>query len=317
MNPSVTIVTPALAAANNGNWQTARRWAGFLAPHYEVRLAPGWNGEPTDLLIALHARRSGEAVEAYAAAWPQRPIALVLTGTDVYRDVHRDRLAAHALALATRIVVLQSEAVFELEPWLQSKTTVIHQSAPFEARLRPRRDAFEVVSIGHLRAEKDPLTLIRAAQLLPADSALRIVHVGRALDPALGEAARSARARHYEWIGELPHHACRALIRRARALVITSRIEGGANVIAEAVMSDVRVLASRISGNIGMLGDDYEGYFPAGDAQALAELLSRVECDRAFRLHLKDQCRVRRALFAPERELDAVLALAAALLNQK
>lgn len=317
MKPTILIVTPALAGANNGNWQTARRWAGFLESRYHIDIADHWHGLAADMLIALHARRSGEAVEAWAAAHPRRPIALVLTGTDAYRDIHRDPVAIAALGSATRIVTLQPQAVFEVDPSIRDKVEVIFQSAPFEARLQPRGDGFEVVAIGHLRHEKDPLTLVQAARLLPKDSALRIVQVGRALDAGLEQAAREARSRRYEWIGELPHHACRKLLRRARALVVTSRIEGGANVIVESVMSDVRVVASRISGNIGMLGEDYDGYFTPGDAQALADLLLRVERDRRFRLHLKEQCRARRPLFEPEREREAVLALVARLLEHR
>ncbi len=317
MKPSVLIVTPALEAANNGNWQTARRWAGILRARYDVRLSEGWYGAAPDVLIALHARRSAEAIESFVAAYPDRPVVLVLTGTDVYRDIHRDPSAAQSLRAARRIVVLQPQAKFEIEPWLRDKIEVIYQSAQYEARHEPRRDAFEIVSVGHLRNEKDPLTLMRAARLLPDASSIRVVQVGRALDPALETAAQAARSLHYTWIGELTHHASRELIRRARALVVSSRIEGGANVIVEAVMSDVRVLASRISGNLGMLGHDYEGYFAPGDPRALADLMLRVEHDREFRLRLKQQCHARRPLFAPEREHDAVLQLIDSVMSKR
>ena len=43
---SVVIVTPALADANNGNWQTARRWARMLASAYRVQLLPRVPGPP-------------------------------------------------------------------------------------------------------------------------------------------------------------------------------------------------------------------------------------------------------------------------------
>ena len=309
MKPSVLIVSPGLEHANNGNWQTARRWAGILAPHYEVEISDGWYGSAPDLLIALHAHRSAEAIESFTAAYPGRPVVVVLTGTDVYRDIHRHPTAAHVLTLAQRLVVLQPQAKFEIDPWLRHKVEVIYQSAAFEARHEPRRDAFEIVCVGHLRREKDPITLMQAAHRLPPTSMIRIVQIGRALDAEFERAAESAHGLHYTWIGELSHHATRELIRRARALVTTSRIEGGANVIVEAVMSDVRVLASHISGNLGMLGQDYDGYFSPGDPDDLARLLLRTERDHAFRRHLKAQCHARRPLFEPERERDAVLHL--------
>jgi hypothetical protein len=57
--PQVTIVTPYGAQANNGNWQTASRWARMLRGPYRVRITTAWRAADTapDLLIALHARR--------------------------------------------------------------------------------------------------------------------------------------------------------------------------------------------------------------------------------------------------------------------
>ena len=88
--PSILIVSPALAEANNGNWHTASRWARMLRNHCRIGIAPRWNGEPYDLLIALHARRSAPSIEAWSAAHPTRPLVVVLTGTDLYRDIRVD-----------------------------------------------------------------------------------------------------------------------------------------------------------------------------------------------------------------------------------
>jgi len=59
-------------------------------------------------------------------------------------------------------------------------------------------------------------------------------------------------------------------------------MEGGANVVSEALADRVPVLASRIPGNVGLLGPDYPGYFPVGDTRALAELLNRAKTDGSF-----------------------------------
>jgi glycosyltransferase involved in cell wall biosynthesis len=98
-------------------------------------------------------------------------------------------------------------------------------------------------------------------------------------------------------------------------MVIASRMEGGANVIIEAVTCGVPVLASDISGNRGMLGEDYAGYFPVGDVQALAHLVERSATDRDFDALLRRQCAARAALFAPQAEQAALLDLLASLLT--
>jgi glycosyltransferase involved in cell wall biosynthesis len=161
--------------------------------------------------------------------------------------------------------------------------------------------------IGHLRDEKDPLTFMRAAALVTSPG-LRLLHVGGALDPALGDAARRAQVENprYRWLGALPHMPARRLLARCGAMAICSRMEGGANVIIEAVMSGVPVLASDVGGNRGMLGEDYAGYFPLGDAAALARKIDRIAMDDRFRTKLLRQCAARRRLFAPERERAAL-----------
>ena len=164
--------------------------------------------------------------------------------------------------------------------------------------------------IGHLREEKDPLTFMRASRLVTAPG-VRLLHVGGALDPALGQAAREAQLveQRYRWLGALPHLAARRLLRGCRAMAICSRMEGGANVIIEAITSGVPVLASSVDGNRGMLGDDYAGLFPLGDAAALAQLVDRVAVDERFRQKLLRQCSARRPLFSPARERAALLDL--------
>lgn len=310
--PHVLIISPALAKANNGNWQTAQRWSHFLREHYRVSVALDWNGKPPNLLIALHARRSAKALADFTAAWPARPSLLVLTGTDLYRDIRNDADAQRSLQLATRLIVLQEAGLQELDQASRRKACVIHQSAatlkPFERSQHARH--FEVVMIGHLREEKDPATFMRAAGLLHSEK-IRMTHIGGALDPALGALADTTQQAHpcYRWLGNLPHGTTRQRLKRSDLMVIASRMEGGANVIIEALTSGVPVLASDISGNRGMLGADYAGYFPLGDVQALAELIERACAEPSFYARLQSQCAAHAPLFAPEREQAAVLEL--------
>jgi putative glycosyltransferase (TIGR04348 family) len=316
----VVIVSPASARENNGNWQTARRWAHFLRAHYDVTIVHQWTPAlPTpELLIALHARRSAASLAAWTQAEPARPSVLVLTGTDLYRDIATDTDAQASLRHASALVLLQDAGLALLPAALRAKARVIYQSAPaLSPHQHPaRRRIRQITMVGHLRDEKDPLTFIRAAALVDNPRA-RMVHIGGALDPALGAAAAAAASANprYRWLGNLAHGATRQRLRRSHAMVIASRIEGGANVIIEAVTSAVPVLASDISGNRGMLGDDYEGYFAPGDAHALARLIGRSIDDSAFYQRLGRQCAARAALFAPAAEQAALLRLVDNLLD--
>jgi putative glycosyltransferase (TIGR04348 family) len=316
--PRIAIISPALANANNGNWQTARRWQKFLQPRYGATIALEWDHEPVDLLIALHARRSASSIAAFKEKHPSTPAIVVLTGTDLYRDLAIDTNAQCSLQYATKLVVLQQDGLNALDPAFRTKTSVIHQSA---RSLKPAiRHAstrhFKVIMIGHLRDEKDPATFMRAAALA-TDDAVQFIHVGGASDPALGaqaEATQRAYA-HYRWLGNLPHPRTRQLLKGSDLMVIASKMEGGANVIIEAVTSGVPVLASDVSGNRGMLGGDYAGYFPVGDYEALARRIGRARSDASFHALLRAQCDARAPLFAPEREKAAMLNLVDNALN--
>jgi len=315
--PQIVIISPALAKANNGNWQTARRWAHFLRQHYRVRIATEWDGKHVDAMIALHARRSAASIAAFAAARPGAPLVVVLTGTDLYRDIRTDVNAQRSLQLATQLVVLQASGRLELAADLRAKTQVIYQStATLKAVAPATRRYLTITMIGHLRDEKDPATFMRAASLVQSPQA-RLIHIGAALEPALGRLAEQTGQQEvrYRWLGSLPHAATRQRLKRSHLMVISSRMEGGANVIIEAITSGVAVLASDISGNRGMLGDDYAGYFPPGDSRALARLIDQSIADPIFYALLQKQCAARAPLFAPEREKAALLQLMDNLLH--
>ncbi|MEZ5659276.1 MAG: selenoneine biosynthesis selenosugar synthase SenB [Burkholderiaceae bacterium] len=313
--PTVLIVTPALAAANNGNWRTAARWQRFLRPMAHVSCALDYQGQACDLMIALHARRSADSIARFAASG--RPLILVLTGTDLYRDIDDDASAQRSLTLADRIVVLQACGPRRLPVALRERCLVIEQSAPALARLPARRRSFDMALVGHVRAEKDPMTAVRALSRLARHPGLRLRHVGRVDDPALGPAIRAA-ADHdprIELLGQMTHGRTRRLIRGSRVLLLPSVMEGGANVLIEAVTSAVPVLASAIDGSIGLLGADYPGLFPVGDDAALAGLIERCLDEQGFLARLTDACQRRAPLFAPEREAHAVRDMVSGLLR--
>ena len=319
--PHIVIISPYLANANNGNWQTARRWSRFLKKDYRVSLASVWDGSACDVMIALHARRSATSIAAFSAAFPERSLIVVLTGTDLYRDIIADEDAKYSLQVATQLIVLQAAGLQMLDTGLCAKAQVIYQSAPVLKPLKRNPDKasryFDVIMIGHLRDEKDPVTFMRAAPLLASPN-IRMIHIGKALEPALGETAEKTRkyCSHYQWLGNVEHAATRQRLKRSQLMVIASKMEGGANVIIEAIASGVPVLASAISGNRGMLGENYAGYFPVGDSIELAELIERAASDTKFYGHLQQQCASRGDLFLPERERAALLDVVASSITK-
>jgi len=314
----LVIVTPALAQANNGNWQTAQRWARMLGRNYRVRLSERWVQGDEDLMIALHARRSAASV----AAWRQhssRPLVLVLTGTDLYRDIDCDASAQQSLHDADRLVVLNELGVERLPLALRPKALVCLQSCPPRQPQRKTGRHLRALMVGHLREEKSPQTYFEAARLLAGRSDILLDHIGDGLDPALAEQARALmqeqprQRSRYRWLGGLPHATTRARIAAAHVLVHASRMEGGAHVVIEALTSATPVLTSRIDGNLGLLGRDYPGVFDWGDASALAALLQQARDTETMLPTLRVLCHARAALFEPERERQTLLTLLSGL----
>ena len=267
-------------------------------------------------MVALHARRSAASIQAWAEAFPDKPLIVVLTGTDLYRDIQNDAEAQQALALATHLVVLQDAGLAALPEAFRGKTRVIYQSAPALKPADKSSRRFGVLMVGHLRDEKDPLTFLRAAAHDFA-SGIHFAQIGMALAPNFADAARATEQHtpRYRWLGGLSRAATRQRIKRAHVLVNCSLMEGGAQVILEAVQSGTPVLASRISGNIGMLGDTYAGYFSPGNDAQLAALVRRCAAEPDFLALLQSQCNARAGLFSPQEEKRLVLKLLASALG--
>jgi putative glycosyltransferase (TIGR04348 family) len=301
----IVLVTPYGRQHRNGNWHTAARWARFLREAgHTVRVQVEWDGRAADLMLALHARRSFASIRAFAERFPSRPLIVTLTGTDLYRDIHEDPDAQQALEWAHRLIVLQARGPDELAPHLAAKTRVIYQSSPDIARRPAPPHAFEVLVIGHLREEKDPFRAALATSYLPEQSQIRVTHLGGALSDEMAETAEMAQNKlpRWHWRGQVTHRTVLQQLSRARLMVISSVMEGGANVICEALAAGVPILASRMPGNVGMLGEDYPGYFPVGDERALAKLMAMAESDPDFYAALAGHARQRRALMRPEQE---------------
>jgi putative glycosyltransferase (TIGR04348 family) len=232
-----------------------------------------------------------------------------LGGTDVCRFLVSDPgTVIQSLELADALVGLHKRVGDALPDRFRDKVTVIYQSAQAARHRYPsRRRSFDVLVIGHLREEKDPLRAAEAARQLPADSHVRVVHLGRAHDASWAERALAEMKTNpgYVWRSEVAFWQVRRALARTLVMVLSSIMEGGANVISEVVVAGVPVLASKIAGSIGLPGPDYPGYFPVSDTDTLAKLMLTVEQDSEFLNELPRRCAARAPLFHPARERTA------------
>ena len=303
----IVIVTPAAPGTRLGNRHTALRWARILRSlGAQVDIATDWADGKHDMMIALHARKSRPAMLAFKHHHPARPLILALTGTDLYRDIRSDVDAAASLDLADRLVVLQEAALAELTPAQRAKALVMLQSERTRGAWQPPRRFVRFCLLGHLRQEKDPFRAVHALRLL-GNPSLRLIQAGAALTPEFAGTAHDLMAvePRYRWLGDLPHAKALRLLRHSHALIVSSVIEGGAHVVSEAIVHGVPVIAADIPGNRGLLGDDYPGYFPAGDERALAALMSEAAGKPIFLERLAQDVSRRRPLFDPARETAA------------
>jgi putative glycosyltransferase (TIGR04348 family) len=302
----IALVTPAGPGTRNGNRHTALRWAAFLrAAGHRVSVSTEETSSGADLMLALHARRSHASIQAFPR---DKPLVVALTGTDVYRDIRTSKQARDSLELAHRLIVLQPKAAEELPARLRAKVGVVVQSSSTLKRHSPIRGSFRICVIGHLREEKDPLRTLLALPFIPSDVRLEVVHLGAALDRDFVPRTKDPR---YRWLGGVPHARALRWLASSHAMVISSRMEGGANVVCEALRIGVPVLASRIPGNVGLLGSGYPGYFPVEDERSLARLMTRAATDATFYRNLKRQVGKLRRAVAPQAEKRALLAVIA------
>ncbi|MCY4363113.1 MAG: selenoneine biosynthesis selenosugar synthase SenB [Gammaproteobacteria bacterium] len=303
----IILITPAKKQSKTGNRVTANRWERLLRGiGHSVTVQSDWDGTPGDMMVALHAWRSASSIEQFRERFPGHPLVVALTGTDIYRFQHsHPEETLRSMEMADALVCLHDLVYRAIPESHREKLHVIHQSAvPLKRSRRPSVRTFDVCVVGHLREEKDPFKAACAARTLPEQSRLRVIHLGKAHSDEWAEQARAEMKINprYHWRGEVGAWQVRQQFLKAHALVHSSIMEGGANVISEALIADVPIIASDIDGNVGLLGKDYPGYYPVKDTGALCDLLQRVETDQNFLRRLHKHGNERKHLFAPELE---------------
>lgn len=303
----IIIITPAKLKSLSGNRATAQRWAFFLQQlGHKVTISVDWDGSPCDLMIALHAWRSAHAIAAYKKKYSSHPLVVAMTGTDLYRFIHsHPEPTLSSVEVADQLIVLHDKAYLALPKAAWPKVNVIYQSAiPLPFAINRYRRSFDICVVGHLREEKDSLRTAYAVRNLPRSSRIRVRHYGKAHTEEWAEMAREEMRINprYHWYGEVKHWQIRRAFARCHLMVLSSIMEGGANVISEATSAGLPVIASDIVGSIGLLGEDYPGYYPVKDTGALQQLLLKAEKEPDYIRLLEQHCKQRARLFLPEME---------------
>lgn len=308
---NIQLITPAAAGSRAGNRATATRWAGFLRDKgHKVVIATAYDGEPCDLMLALHAWRSAASMQQFKALWPTRPLVLALTGTDIYKFQFSDpEICEQSMALADALIGLHGLVYQAIPECYHEKLHIVYQSAaPLLPQCHPATDHFDVCVVGHLRDEKDALRAAHAVRDVPTDSRLRVWQAGKAHNEEWQHAAEQEEEQNarYQWLREISAPETGELMSRCHLMVISSIMEGGANVVSEACVAGLPIIASDIPGNRGLLGEDYPGYYPPEDTEALRALLLRAEAEPDFVARLRRQCLEQAQRFQPAKESAAL-----------
>jgi putative glycosyltransferase (TIGR04348 family) len=314
----IEIVTPAPPGTLHGNRITALRWHRFLSRlNYQSTVTEQWSGKSCDLLIALHGLRSYDSIKSFKRAHPDRPVVLIMTGTDIYRDLKNSKKVIQSMEMADAIVVLQPEAIDSLPRQFHPKVRVIYQSVKSISRKSPPKRHFLASIIGHLRSEKDPFCAAKSLKLLPPDSKIQLIQLGQAMSPDFKKEAISLdkNIERYQWLGQLSHSKTLQWLSRSHIMIISSVMEGGAHVVSEAIGIGIPVIASDIPGNRGLLGNTYPAFYPVGDRVALSKLLTKAETNPVFYQKLCNSIAGRQKITKPELEQESIQKLIKSLVK--
>lgn len=310
---NILIIAPKVQSNNSGNQATAKRWQQLLIEaRHQVEISDSFQAQIPDILIAIHLRKSHQSIVDFKSKFPSKPLITLGAGTDLYRDLSNQKyidIIKKSIKLSDTILVLQNLATSLFDEEAQKKVTVIYQSTDidsFPTKVDPHSDKkeFRVVVIGHPREIKDSLRAALASRELPSHSNIKVKLCGKPANSELlaliqQEAASNSR---FHWQGELSRKQTWSTLRSSDVMVISSLGEGGANVVSEACVIGLPVLATKIDGNIGLLGEGYQGYFQPRGTKQLSSLMLRCEQNKAFLQTLREQIKSKSNLFSKQQE---------------
>ena len=292
--------------------------------HHPVR-DPSRGALPAgDVLLALHARHSHRAILTWKRRDAHLPVVVAISGTDLYIDLPRGKAAAdkvmESLHSAHHIIGLHRgirdqlpasiirQGVAGENDWIH----FIPQSAtPLAGARKPLTSRFRVLVVGYLRSVKDPFLLLEALRHLPQRLAdgrkVEVVHLGGIVDRRHEQRARKAMVKEprWRWLGAVSRSQVRSFLASSHLLVHPSIDEGGANIISEALVAGIPIVASDAPGNVGLLGEEHPGIFPRRDGKALAGKILRCATDRSHLQQLQILSRKLARQHRPEAEISA------------
>lgn len=258
----------------------------------------GW-GSISSLLGILACRGSGTPFFLYGdSSYPPPPSGI--------RDVLRDRFVRAVVALASGFMtsgVLNAAyyrhygaapETFYLLPWavdnerFAAAGRLSHEArAAMRNRMSIAADRVVFVFSAKLVPRKDPMTLLRAYELMAARDRASVVFVGDGeLRPQLEAYARDHRvADGVVFAGFVNQAELPRYYGMSDVFVLPSTYEPRGAVINEAMACGLPVVVTDRCGSIGDIvrDGDNAAVYPAGDAAALARILDQLTTDDALR----------------------------------
>ncbi|MFT6862397.1 MAG: glycosyltransferase involved in cell wall biosynthesis [Akkermansiaceae bacterium] len=307
----VCVASPYPLTELKGNTVTTSRIVNILRGQgIEARGSYHFDGREADVLISLHAVKGVEGVRDFREKMPKGRVIVLLTGTDLYQSLPQGSEAGlQNLVDANRIVVVQEAAIRRLPVEVREKVVVIPASLdPISIEASPLASPFAISVVGHPRPVKRPFLTIETVARHPEWQDVEVWQIGEGLDEESRKTGEewSQKEPRYRWFGGLPREESLKLCAKSSLTINSSILEGGANAVLEAMSMGVPVLASRIEGNEGILGEKYPGYFGEGELDGMLQAIidKRVELRDWV-----DLARARLPLFSPESEAACWLEL--------
>lgn len=296
-----------------GNSITAKRIASLLSSAGHTAEAINTDMPPeADVMIALHATKTLAASRRFKTQCPNGKLIIYLTGTDLYKDQPTNNPEFYeALNLADTLVISQPASLDSIPNCYKEKTHLV----PASVMLPPEKHvssppSSSIALVGHLRPVKNPFLMNQALDQL-TDLDVHAYTLGAALEPNMITEVNlwQQKDHRFQWLDDVEHAEALSWMRQVDFTLNTSHSEGGSNAVTESIVLGTPVLASRIEGNVGLLGRDYLGYFEPGNSSELAKLINKALTDQNFSEQLTQQIKELQPRFATQKETEGWLSI--------